>query len=243
MSTLISLKNSFGVISETYRALQKIKEADKNGKVDYSEKYVDIKELKSEWAQNILCLLNVELKIIGQISESESMLFVGNHISYLDIPLLMSNVSSLSFVAKKEISFWPVFGTAAKKIETVFVEREKGASRGQARQGIREALNKGSRIVIFPSGTTCLSESKSWRRGAFEIAQELGLYVQPFRISYRPLRKVAYIDEDVFVIHLYKLSSFDKIQAEIEFHEPVKITDAAFDCIYWNQWARGRSLV
>lgn len=232
MKTADSFKNSIGVFTETYRALQKSNDPSQN-----------LTQLKMEWAQSILARFNMDLSIKGQVSVEPSVLYVGNHISYMDIPVLMSSVPDISFVAKKEISSWPLFGKAAKRMDTVFVQREAGTSRTLAKQSIREALKNGSRIAIFPAGTTCVSESKTWRRGAFEIAYGAGAWVQPFKLSYQPLRTVAYIDDDTFLTHLFKLSGFEKIQAEIEFHEPVKIKDPIKDCLYWNYWARGISLV
>ena len=45
-----------------------------------------------QWAQEIVSNLKVDLEISGEISENRSLIFFGNHISYLDIPILMSKV-------------------------------------------------------------------------------------------------------------------------------------------------------
>ncbi|MGE0634369.1 MAG: 1-acyl-sn-glycerol-3-phosphate acyltransferase, partial [Pseudobdellovibrionaceae bacterium] len=127
---------------------------------------------------------------------------------------------------------------AARKTDTVFVKRECGNSRKMAREAVHEALERGQRIAIFPSGTTSISESKVWRKGAFEIAYEKEILVQPFRISYSPLREVAYIDDDFFPTHLGRLFRLKRIQAKIEFHPPVKITDPIKECLAWSNWAR-----
>lgn len=227
MKVISPLTNSLGIFTETYRYLQKsnLPEA-------------SVEQLKIEWAQSTLNRLGVQLEIKGEVTDEKSMLYVGNHISYLDIPLLMATVNKISFVAKHEISNWPIFGHGAKKIETVFVKREDGDSRKSARKAIHAALDEGKRVAIFPSGTTCISEKTSWRRGGFEIAQDKDVYVQPFRLSYFPLRAVAYIDQDFFPTHLYSLFGLKKIEAKIEFHEPVKIKDAVKDCEYWHHWSR-----
>jgi lyso-ornithine lipid O-acyltransferase len=228
MKSANSLKNSIRVFTDTLHYIKLSKRPDQN-----------MRDLKAQWAQTILDRMKVELKVIGEVSSENSLLFIGNHISYLDIPLLMSSIPDLSFVAKKEIGSWPVFGSAAKKIDTVFVQREKAESRKQARLGLSSALREGKRVVVFPSGTTCMTESKMWKKGAFEIAHDLNIWVQPFRISYKPLRSVAYIDDDFFPVHLFKLSGFEKIQAEVEFQQPIKITNPTYDCLFWNYWARG----
>lgn len=227
MKAFSPLANSIGVFTEAYRYLQKSNHPD-----------ASVEQLKMEWARSTLTRLKVDLEVKGEAVNGPSMLFVGNHISYLDIPLLMATVNKISFVAKHEISQWPVFGHGAKKIETVFVKREDGDSRKSARKAIHAALDDGKRIAIFPSGTTCISETTSWRRGGFEIAHDKDVYVQPFRLSYFPLRAVAYIDQDFFPTHLYGLLGLKRIEAKIEFHEPVKIKDAIRDCEYWHHWSK-----
>jgi 1-acyl-sn-glycerol-3-phosphate acyltransferase len=227
MKAVTSFTDSVGIFTTTYSYLQKSKKAE-----------ASVEALKLEWAQDILSRLKVELEVVGEVSQEKSMLFVGNHISYLDIPVLMSTVRGLSFVAKEEVSAWPIIGNAATKIDTVFVKRENNSSRATARKSIAEALERGQRVALFPSGTTCIREKKDWRRGAFEIAHEQDLFVQPFRVYYFPLRASAYIDDDFLPTHLYNLFGLEKIQAKIEFHEPVKIKDVIADCTYWQNWTR-----
>ena len=228
MKTIVSLAQSAALFANTYKYLKKTNAPN-----------VDIEVLKMQWAQEIVSNLKVGLEISGEISENRSLIFFGNHISYLDIPILMSKVKGLSFVAKEEISAWPVIGPAAQKVETVFVKRENGSSRKQARTSIQQALEKGQRVAIFPSGTTCLYENKPWRRGAFEIAHENDLFLQPFRLTYAPLRTVAYIDDDFLPTHLCRLFTQKSIQAKLEFHAPIKVTDPVADCEYWQAWSKG----
>jgi len=198
----------------------------------------NINILKSHWAQNIMKHFNVEVKVIGKpAEENESFILVGNHISYLDIPLMFYTCPEISFVSKKEIKSWPVIGRAAEKIQTIFVDRDKSQSRAEAKNQIAKSLlDSAKKLVIFPSSTTTLKESRSWKHGAFEIAQKNKIKVQPFRIRYEPLRPAAYIDHDNFLIHMYKIFSFSKIEATVEFHEPVFISDITSDCATWKKW-------
>lgn len=228
MTSMYALSCSTNVFLETYRYLQKANLPEANLSV-----------LKIQWAKSLLNNLNVDLEIVGKSVEEPSTLYVGNHISYLDIPLLMSTVASISFVAKQELSLWPVFGKGAQKLDTIFVKRESTDSRKNARTALQKALIDGKRITIFPSGTTCVDERKPWRLGAFEIAHATNVWVQPFRIHYKPLREVAYIDNDCFPIHLFKLFSLGRIDAQLEFHDPIKITDPKKDCDRWYKWSQG----
>lgn len=198
----------------------------------------DLAALKQSWAEEMLSRMGVDVQITGEVSTKPGLLYVGNHLSYLDIPLLMAAAPGIAFVAKKEIGDWPLFGDGARALDTIFVQRECAQKRGLARQAIGENLFQGRRIALFPSGTTSLDESKVWRRGAFEIAQEMKAEIQPFRIRYSPLRTAAFVDDDALIPHMARLMGTGGLSAHIEFHAPVKVHDAASSCERWQNWAR-----
>ena len=81
MKTIVSLAQSAALFANTYKYLKKTNAPN-----------VDIEVLKMQWAQEIVSNLKVGLEISGEISENRSLIFFGNHISYLDIPILMSKV-------------------------------------------------------------------------------------------------------------------------------------------------------
>lgn len=203
----------------------------------------EIEDLKERWTSEILRHLNVELDLKGELSNESPLILVGNHISYLDILLVLQSGRDLSFVSKKELASWPILGAAASKVKTIFVQRESIQSRKAAREEIRRSLVEDKkRVVIFPSGTTCMSESKPWKKGAFELAFENQIPIQPFRIRYQPLRAVAYIDDDSFFSHLMALTSHKKIKATLEFHAPVMVQDPVFDSVHWQSWTQRSQL-
>ena len=56
----------------------------------------------------VLWLVNINVEVIGNRNlKNEPTLFVSNHLSYLDIPVLGSIVKG-RFIAKEEISKWPL---------------------------------------------------------------------------------------------------------------------------------------
>lgn len=211
-----------------------------------NQKDADIEQIKKNWAAETLARLNVETHLINQPSEDPSLLYLGNHISYLDIPVLFQHVPNLSFVAKSEVADWPIIGKAAKKANTVFVDREKAIKKIQKNDPLKSSasfaifnsLKKGQRIAIFPSGTTSIDESKPWKSGAFKIATRGNFKIQPFRIKYSAPRMAAYIDDDNLILHLMKISQSEKIQATLEFHEPVYLNDLNYDIEYWRKWSQ-----
>jgi 1-acyl-sn-glycerol-3-phosphate acyltransferase len=194
--------------------------------------------LKKSWSSRLLDHFRVQLSVIGRpYIQDESLVFVGNHISYLDIPVLMAAEPKISFVSKKEVKYWPVIGFAASRAGTIFVSRGKKESRNAVKEQIANHLSKNvHRVAIFPSGTTAIHHSAKWRKGAFEIAKSKNIKVQPFRIKYDPLDVVSYVGDDTFITHLYQLFKLKNIKASIEFHEPVFVTDPILDCQRWKEW-------
>ncbi|MEI6399648.1 MAG: hypothetical protein WCO71_12840, partial [Pseudomonadota bacterium] len=88
------------------------------------------------------------------------------------------------------------------------------------------------------SGTTCISEDVPWRHGAFKLAEKHQIPVQPFRIKYEPLRKLAYIEKDTFATHLLGLLRLERVKATIEFDEIRLISDHASDCDTIRAWTK-----
>lgn len=199
----------------------------------------DLVRLKQKWAEGVLHTLNVKAKVIGKPRQHGPLLLLGNHISYLDIPLLMSIVPQVSFLSKQEVSRWPIVGAATKRAHTIFVKRGSPESRAQTKKIIETSLAKNkSLIAAFPAGTTTMKEQIPWRYGLFETAFVRKIKIQPFRIRYAPKRKVAFIDDDEFLTHLHQMADLKKIHAVIEFHEPVDVIDPVKCSQKWQAWTQ-----
>ncbi len=80
-------------------------------------------------------------------------LLVANHISWLDV-FLMLGTTSAHFVAKIEIASWPVVGRLVIGAGTLFIERGKRHAVHQLNERIGSMLAAGRRIAVFPEGTT-----------------------------------------------------------------------------------------
>lgn len=98
-------------------------------------------------------MLGVTPHIKGAFPETGQCLVVSNHVSWIDI-VVLSAVAPLSFVAKREVASWPLFGWLAKLQRTVFVDRERRHSTGHSRGELETRLAAGDRVVLFPEGTS-----------------------------------------------------------------------------------------
>lgn len=186
------------------------------------------------WGSEVLKLCSIQLDVHGKMERTEPTVLVGNHVSYLDIPVLLSQ-APVVFLAKAEVLKWPIIGRAAAELGTIFVSRDSIESRVNARKQIQSAVEKGLRPVIFPSGTTSLAQEKQWRAGAFEIAKDLGIRVQVFRVSYSPLRTSAFIEDDLFLPHLWKLLNETKVNASLEYFQPTEVSHPREEAGIWQK--------
>jgi 1-acyl-sn-glycerol-3-phosphate acyltransferase len=110
----------------------------------------------SPWPRRFLGLVaraaGMRVRVVGLPLERD-VLFLANHLSWLDI-VLLAGASGTAFVAKAEVASTPLVGWLATLNNTVFVARsERGAVRGQA-HSLRTALASGQPVALFPEGTT-----------------------------------------------------------------------------------------
>jgi 1-acyl-sn-glycerol-3-phosphate acyltransferase len=178
--------------------------------------------------------LGIALEVEGAPPD-RGVLLVANHRSYVDAPIIASCTPAL-FMAKAEIAGWPIVGTSAQVFGTVFVQRDDPESRQRARAELRDRLDAGVSVVVFPEGTTTRGPGlRPFRPGPFQVAVDAGLPVMPVAIHY-PERGVAYAGDDVFLPHFLSCFAARRVQARISFgplmvhRDPTALRDA---CHRW----------
>ncbi len=129
-----------------------------------------------KWAVSIApWVLGVRIDVTGaeNIEKDKPYLFMSNHLSFLDGPLLFWKIPQpIRVILKEEIFRIPIIGLGMKRVEFVPVDR-KGIRGGKisidrATQLVRE---KGYSFLIFPEGTRSRDgELKEFRRGGFFLA-------------------------------------------------------------------------
>ena len=210
----------------TFQAGRRLEKLNKNHP-DMEWNSPEFQKISSSWGINVLNDLNIEITVEGKATDKPA-IFVGNHISYIDVIAMLSN-HHLCFVAKKETESWPIIGGATAAIGCVFVDRGSPKSRQATADSIGEAVavHKKS-MCIFPEGTTSI-QGKAWRRGVFKVAAEHGLYIQPLGFNYHPIRPSAYIDDDTLLPHMFGLIRKQKTKLTMKYFDPKLITDPETD--------------
>jgi 1-acyl-sn-glycerol-3-phosphate acyltransferase len=169
-------------------------------------------------------LLGIDVERSGRLPRNLCVV-VANHRSYVDIPLMMSQMPS-TFLAKSEIARWPLFGAAAHLCGTVFVERENRGSRKLALERLGALLDGGERIVVFPEGTTSTGPGcLPFRPGVFRLAVAKGIAVVPVAIAYHDVRD-AWIDDASFVGHFLERFAERRMRVALAIGPPLFAKDA-----------------
>ena len=89
------------------------------------------KHLPHLWHNIATGLVGIRIHQEGQPAVERPLLIAANHASWVDITVIGS-LMPLSFIAKSEVSGWPVFGLFAKLQRTVFVNRTPAIANGRS---------------------------------------------------------------------------------------------------------------
>jgi 1-acyl-sn-glycerol-3-phosphate acyltransferase len=115
------------------------------------------------------------------LRKDESYIFVANHISYLDSPIIVKTFRQpIRALGKVEMSKIPVFGFIYRKA-IVTVDRSSPGNRAKSVQILKSVLRKGISVLVFPEGTfnTTHQPLKEFYDGAFRVAIETGAPIKP----------------------------------------------------------------
>jgi 1-acyl-sn-glycerol-3-phosphate acyltransferase len=125
-------------------------------------------------------LWTVRLDRAAAAAFREPSLVVANHESDADTFLAACLPWDLKFLAKASLYNLPVMGWAMRLVGDIGVVRDDAGSRAAARAAMRGWLERGVSVVVFPEGTRSRdAELLPFRDGAFRLAIELGVAVQP----------------------------------------------------------------
>jgi 1-acyl-sn-glycerol-3-phosphate acyltransferase len=183
-------------------------------------------------------IMGLRVRLVGKPAKSRPVLFVSNHVSYLDIPVLGS-IIPVSFVAKSEVAQWPGYGWLAKLQRTVFVDRRRNTTM-QQRDSIHARLLAGDALVLFPEGTSNDGNRiLPFRSALLSVAEAASpdqpLTIQPVSIAYtsvngvplgwglRPL--VAWYGGMELGGHLWRFSRLGRVEVVVQFHDEARLGD------------------
>jgi 1-acyl-sn-glycerol-3-phosphate acyltransferase len=167
----------------------------------------------------------------GEISTSKPTLFICNHMSGLDIPVLAS-ITPGRFVSKAEVANWPMFGFLARLQESIFIDRRVREVETHGRI-ISQALHEKKHIILFPEGTSTDGKAlKPFKSALLQFAideKDFPVMVQPVSVAVygKGGRQHAYpwYGDMELVSHIWQIFRTCGIRLHVTFHPPVKAQD------------------
>ena len=205
-----------------------------------------------------LKILNIKIKLVGQIYTNKPGLIVSNHASWIDISIL-SSLTNISFIAKSEVAKWPLFGFIEKMQDTLFIERKPIKAKEQKNK-IKNILLKGKRLVLFPEGTSSdgnrvlkfksslfsVAENNTNLRDSYAIQAVTicykGINGLPMSRSERP--HISWWGDMDLLNHLWNILSFGSFEIIVIAHEPIQhsFDRKVLSTIAWKQVSHGLGL-
>ena len=183
--------------------------------VDFKGKIMHI--ISKIFSKGVLLIAGVKLEINSRelLDKKENYIFISNHQSYFDIPLLMQAIpNNLRFVYRKSLSRIPIFGWGMYLSGYIPINRDNARAAMISLRKAADKIKKGISVVIFPEGTRSVEEKLGdFKRGMFVIAEEAKVKLVPVTID--GSRKI--LPKQKFVIKSGKVM--------VTFNQPIEYRD------------------
>jgi len=186
------------------------------------------------YAEIGLWITGVKVNPIGleHLQHIRGGLFVGNHVGYTDV-LCISSQAATCFVTSQEVRRAPVLGQVCQLAGCLFVERRNKQNIMNEIGEIRDGLQVGLHVAIFPEATSTNGEAiLRFRKPLFKSAIDSGRPVIPFCVNYRtvggkPITKknrdsVFWYGDMDFLPHLWELCGSGGVTADLHFLKPIE---------------------
>lgn len=151
------------------------------------DKYSDLVEnIVRNWAKLLLWAAGAKVKVEGlENIPDRTAVFVSNHQSNFDIPLLLSSLDKPhGMLAKIEMKKIPGVAAWMKEFGCVFIDRDNPRESIKALNEAGEKLEEGISIIVFPEGTRSKCEKiGDFKSGAFKMAFKNNVPIVPVALN------------------------------------------------------------
>ena len=197
------------------------------------------RRIQVAWCRALLWLTGLRVVTHGVVAPSGVTVFCANHVSYLDIIVMSSQVEGV-FIAKSEVAGWPLFGRIATLTGTILVDRTPARARAQ-RAEICTRLVTGDNLILFAEGTSTNGAGVApFKSTLFDIVSPADdvsdTWVQPVSIAYvrdrsgRPLTGprrdlYAWHGDMTLAPHLLNVMAMPGAEVRLTLHPPFRAAD------------------
>lgn len=191
------------------------------------------------WYQGMTWILGLRVRYDGHpLKPNQHYLYVGNHISYLDI-MVLGTLFPPFFIAKSDMADWPIFGFLVKLGGTIFISRKRSLVKQQM-DLLKREMKTGKNLLLFPEGTTSNGrEVLRFKSSLLNILYDADMpkvQIAPFSIQYTQLNGTDFPDNKDIVAwyadmellpHLWVVFQQRSINVVVHLLEPMDI--ASYD--------------
>jgi 1-acyl-sn-glycerol-3-phosphate acyltransferase len=139
------------------------------------------------WSQLICRILLLPIKVNNNqlVKTNQSYIFVANHQGSFDIFLIYGFLGrNFKWMMKKSLRSIPFVGKACQSAGHIFVDKSGPKKIQETIEQARHTLIDGTSLVVFPEGSrTFNGKMKPFKKGAFQLADELQLPIVPLTID------------------------------------------------------------
>ena len=140
-----------------------------------------------KWARFVIRLAGGTVMVHGleNVPRNTPVVFIGNHQSYLDIPILLGFIDvKKAFIAKIELLSIPGLAGWMKLMQCTFLDRKNMRQSVRAIQEAVQTVRDGHPLVIFPEGTRSRGNTVGeFKAGSFKLALQAGVPIVPFTLD------------------------------------------------------------
>lgn len=183
------------------------------------------------WARGTLDLLGIDLVVRGQPTLSGPVLFVANHISWLDI-IVIDAARPAHFVSKADVKDWPLLGPLVTGAGTLFIERESRRDALRVVHTMAERLRAGEVLAVFPEGTTGPGDVLlPFHANLLQAAVSTQTPVQTVALSFhdqatgKTSYAPTYIGDATLFDSVWRTLTSEPIEARVQFGPPQAVGD------------------
>ncbi len=139
------------------------------------------------FSRELLRVSCTQLRVAGRenIDPAKSYIYMSNHQSVMDIPvMLLAPPQPIRMLAKEVLFKIPFFGAAMRGAGFIPIDRKNLHRAKQQLEQVKSHLQRGDSIWIAPEGTrNRTTELLPFKKGGFHVALQLGIPIVPVWIE------------------------------------------------------------
>ena len=139
------------------------------------------------WARCLLLVSAIKVSVKGyqHINLKKPCIYMSNHLSNFDIPVLLANLpAQFRWLAKAELFKIPIFGHAMQRAGYISINRSDRKSAIESLKRAAMSVKDGTSIMIFPEGTRSQEHAiQPFKKGGFVLAVDSGVPIVPIVIN------------------------------------------------------------